>query len=287
ERINFISNDINKVSISVQNPQNYTLVGDTTVLVCSNGNVVLQLNNTQFIDTIMWTGTGLVGNHYNNQLSLNNVTGNKLYTANIGNGSCNKSLNFKVNEQIVATPQIQNIASLVFKNDNPINLSGTPTGGMFTGKGVTNGVFNPTQAGLGKASITYTITENKCSKSANIQTIVYDTTQTTCNDTILVSVDDTLVINFLITTVNPVKNTSVKVYPNPATTSINIEFEDFNQLDNYKVEFLNSVGQLIQTININNSLEVIDVSNLSKGIYFLQISNPSGNIKANKKIVIN
>jgi len=48
----------------------------------------------------------------------------------------------------------------------PISLSGTPSGGMFSGPGIVFNAFNPSLAGVGNHTITYTV--NGCSISQNI-----------------------------------------------------------------------------------------------------------------------
>jgi photosystem II stability/assembly factor-like uncharacterized protein/PKD repeat protein len=58
----------------------------------------------------------------------------------------------------VITPQV-NIPNLICSTDPPLNLSGTPAGGIFTGNGVVNGnSFDPAVAGTGSNAITYTVT---------------------------------------------------------------------------------------------------------------------------------
>lgn len=54
-------------------------------------------------------------------------------------------------------------------------LSGTPTGGTFSGNGITANSFSPTLAGVGTHSITYSYTDaNNCANTTALQTIVND-----------------------------------------------------------------------------------------------------------------
>ncbi len=54
-------------------------------------------------------------------------------------------------------------------------LSGTPTGGTFSGNGITADSFSPTLAGVGTHSITYSYTDaNNCANTTALQTIVND-----------------------------------------------------------------------------------------------------------------
>ena len=55
-------------------------------------------------------------------------------------------------------PQITLADSTLCLTASPITLTATPTGGTFSGTGVTGSTFNPTTAGIGNYSITYTYT---------------------------------------------------------------------------------------------------------------------------------
>lgn len=47
-------------------------------------------------------------------------------------------------------------------NDSTVALNGSPAGGVFSGPGVVNGVFEPSIAGLGSHTIRYTVTSGSC-----------------------------------------------------------------------------------------------------------------------------
>lgn len=65
----------------------------------------------------------------------------------------------------------------------------------------------------------------------------------------------------------------VKLYPNPASTTITIESQTINLKS---VEIFNSLGQLIQAIPNDNNQLSIDVSNLSTGTYFVKVHSDKG-----------
>ncbi|MBK8604693.1 MAG: hypothetical protein IPN87_17125 [Saprospiraceae bacterium] len=59
--------------------------------------------------------------------------------------------------------------------DPSIILSATPTGGLWSGNGVTGNSFDPSTAGPGTHTINYTFTNsNNCTASENIQIVVTD-----------------------------------------------------------------------------------------------------------------
>jgi len=74
---------------------------------------------------------------------------------------------------------------------------------------------------------------------------------------------------------------NIRIYPNPASNILYIEnTESIN-----KIEIINIQGQEISTIqNINKEIIEINISDMSKGIYFLKISSQSSNLL--KKLII-
>ncbi len=83
-----------------------------------------------------------------------------------------------VNEPVIlANPNIQpeiNSVPPLCSNGNPVNLSATVGGGLWSGNGITNptaGTFNPATAGVGTHLITYTISGN-CNAMDTISIVV-------------------------------------------------------------------------------------------------------------------
>ncbi len=77
----------------------------------------------------------------------------------------------------------------------------------------------------------------------------------------------------------------VKVYPNPANDKLTIQLDNTME-GKAMVEILDLTGKLIysSTINADFKLQTIDISKVSKGIYYLRISN--NNTTNNQKLVI-
>jgi len=67
------------------------------------------------------------------------------------------------------------IDTLCANSGDPITLVGTPSGGTFTGTGVSGNLFNPNAAGVGTHTITYSYTDgNGCSNSISVDAVVID-----------------------------------------------------------------------------------------------------------------
>lgn len=87
-----------------------------------------------------------------------------------------------------------------------------------------------------------------------------------------------------------ITNTSVdisstyKVYPNPATGKITVSLDNYR--DNHDILITSSVGQTMKKYTNVKGDKVIDVSDFSKGIYFIRIENQtSGEIGVQKLFI--
>lgn len=134
-------------------------------------------------------------------------------------------------------------------------------------------------------------TSGNCIDTSNVAIInILDTciTNVTIYDTLLTTVTDTLVINAIITGINPPNNlNTLKVFPNPASTHITIDYGNFNAMSGYTLTIINSVGQTVFTTPINQQSSYVDLSTWSgNGIYFVQIIDTQNNIFENRKIVL-
>jgi hypothetical protein len=79
----------------------------------------------------------------------------------------------------------------------------------------------------------------------------------------------------------------LNIYPNPAQNQLNISFNAENN-QSLQVRLMSSAGTLVYTENASNILgyyvNTIDLSDFSKGVYFLSLKNDNGTI--NKKVVV-
>ncbi len=74
---------------------------------------------------------------------------------------------------------------------------------------------------------------------------------------------------------------SVSIYPNPANESITVVTDGLNMT---KVEVMNIAGQVISSIDVNNTLIKVDVSSVSSGVYFVKVFSAEGT--AVKQLII-
>ena len=86
-----------------------------------------------------------------------------------------------------------------------------------------------------------------------------------------------ITINRGTTGINEVAEGEVNVYPNPATTVINIDNAEGAQVSVFDIN-----GRMISNVESASANQTIDASNLAKGMYIVRIAN--GNNVITKKV---
>jgi hypothetical protein len=75
-----------------------------------------------------------------------------------------------------------------------------------------------------------------------------------------------------------VSNQIVSIYPNPVSTMLY-----FNNIDGIKtIQIFNILGEAVERTNVSGNNTIINVSDLSKGIYFISMINSDGIISTKK-----
>ena len=152
-------------------------------------------------------------------------------------------------------------------NTPPFPLTGgSPSGGTYSGPGVSNGIFDPAAACLGTHTITYTYTDlNFCTNFAENTITVTLTTGINKSDII----------------------SGLNVYPNPSQGLITIDIKSAMG-HAYDIKILNSMSQVLKeeklSEKINQSCKVIDLSDFAPGIYYLSVTGHEG--KEVRKIIL-
>jgi hypothetical protein len=133
-----------------------------------------------------FSGNGITGNRFNpSQAGVGTHT--ITYSGIPTNGGCP----FNITRQVIVTrvdADIENIPTSICATGTPITLTGVPSGGTFSGKGMSGNRFDPTRAGIGLASVTYFGFSNGCTysitKIINVTNgigIGFNTVNATCN----------------------------------------------------------------------------------------------------------
>ncbi len=202
-------------------------------------------------DSVVLTGSGANTYSWNNGVT-NGVyfspTATQTYTV-VGTDTANCS----ASDQITITVNPLPIVTYTEANDTlcshaSITLSqGTPSGGSYSGTGVSGNVFNATVAGAGTHSIIYTYTDgNNCSNS-----------------------DTSDIVVVVCAGINKLAMGEFNLYPNPAKTNLNIVLAENAPS---KVEIHNLLGAIVYSGNFDKKKFDINIESLESGKYFITIS---------------
>jgi len=113
-------------------------------------------------------------------------------------------------------------------------------------------------------SYTYTVDANWDASNMYIVAFVGDYNDTDVNAREVHNANQLAIST--ITTVSDVKNVNFNIYPNPTTGIFNVQ-----GVEGSDIEVLNSLGQVVYTLNNANSFETIDLSDNNAGTYFVRV----------------
>ena len=145
---------------------------------------------------------------------------------------------------------------------SPTQLTGTPSGGTFSGNGVNGNEFNPAQAGEGDHVITYTYTHVNGCENSDVATITVDG---------CVGLSENIL-------------NSISISPNPASNYVNINLNEGNKIES--IYIISFEGKVVQSMTqIENTKNVsIDLSSIAMGTYLIKVVTELGEIT--KKIIV-
>lgn len=127
---------------------------------------------------------------------------------------------------------------------------GTPAGGTYSGTGVSGGNFDPSTAGVGIETITYSYSDvNGCSNTA----------------TNTINVEECLGLN-------ETEMTVISVYPNPTTGKLTLS----NISGNAAYAIVSVSGQVVLNGEVSQAVNTIDLTSLENGVYVLQLTQEQG-----------
>jgi hypothetical protein len=148
-----------------------------------------------------------------------------------------------------------------FISDTDYILTGSPTGGIFSGDGMTGNFFNPMNAGIGAHTITYEYTNGEHTNSSSQLTTVLE--------------GYILLLSNKITDVGHTESddNSFKVYPNPAKDVLTIEIHRAKETPG-TIYLINQIGEKVLKVKqgmLSNEKIEVNVSNLANGTYYVQV----------------
>jgi hypothetical protein len=151
--------------------------------------------------------------------------------------------------------------NLYCSTDPTATLTATPSGGTFTGTGVSAGQFDPNSAGVGSYILSYSYTDiNSCANA--------DTASVT--------------VQMCSMGIHRFPGYVVSIYPNPASNLITVNSADLPS--NATLEIYNNIGQKVSGVILNSTTSQVNISGLVPGIYEARIVSDK-TVKYQTKIV--
>jgi hypothetical protein len=116
---------------------------------------------------------------------------------------------------------------------------------------------------------------------------ILDTCLTTITDTNYISVTDTLIIDVITGLPTPNHLNTIKIYPNPGSDHITIDYGNYANISGYTLKITNALGATVFITSINQQSSYIDLSTWNgSGIYYVHLIDSLNNTVDIRKIVI-
>jgi gliding motility-associated-like protein len=173
-------------TVTVTNANGCSSTAQTTATVNANPTATASSNTPCVGATLNLTSGGGSGYSWSGPNSFSSTTQNPTianaaisaggsYTVTVTDAkgcSDTKNINVIIHSLPLITLSIPNNTYCL--TANPATLTGTPAGGSFSGTGITDSIFNPSQAGIGTYNLIYYYTDaNSCSNSDTISVSVH------------------------------------------------------------------------------------------------------------------
>ena len=261
------SNGSNTQNVTVTQSGNYNVtVTDNTNCTASSSNVNVTVNPTPNAtitasgpttfcqgDSVTLSAAPALDYQWSNAVNTQSqtVSTSGFYTLTVTNTSTNCTASSGVTTvNVNSVPSVTYTLTIdtICNGQGVIQLSaGSPSGGTFSGNGVSGTSFNPQNYGGTNVTITYSYTDgNGCHNIAS---------------------DDVYVD--ICTDINDLQAAAIKIYPNPTSDNL---FVNMNDASINTIEIFDMVGKVVLHIDaqsMQGTIATINVSQLAAGPYIL------------------
>jgi len=266
---NVWSNTATTNSITVTSSGNYSVTTNNGTCTSANSNTIaVDVTTTPPTPTIsaggattfcagnsvVLTSTASTGNNWSNGGTSQSITVNSsdTYTVTVGNVGCSATSNsISVTVNPLPTVSFSALGTMCVYNSPIVLTQGSPSGGTYSGAGVSAGEFNPTTAGTGTHSLTYSYTDgNGCSNSQNSSVVV----------------DGCLGLD-------EESGKVLSIFPNPSNGLFTMKSEGYLVTS---ISVYNQLGQVVYNLDSEQSENVIDLLNFESGVYTIRVNHEAG-----------
>jgi hypothetical protein len=191
-----------------------------------------------------------------------------MYFVTVTNGTCSANDTVNVTINMIPSVSITPFGTPVCDNDVAFTLSnGSPAGGVYSGTGVSAGMFDPSVSGSGMFLITYTVTDG--------------TTMCSASDTTSIMVD-------LCSGIASNGSQEIIVYPNPASNMIFITTDNAG-FEYIAISIVDIQGKEVYSERDDNISTAynkqINIEKFAKGVYYIKMD--TGKNRKIEKLIVN
>ena len=275
---------INGACNASSQPTNITVNPLPTAIITHQGKIPFCQGSS--VNLIASGGISYLWNNGSTATSITAYNAGAYYVDVFNSFGCKSNAWLDISVYPIPTVTINKINSFTLKNENPYQLIGNPSGGNFSGEGVSGSLFYPSISSLGKKTITYNYTSPQgCVGSNSTSTIVVDSIGNVCSIYDTVSI---LKIKIQLTTgIKANETTSLTVYPNPTSDLLIISTDDVQALTNYKYQIIDMSGKEVYNALVTSNETQISLKSISSnGTYILHIIDGNGKSISENKIIV-
>lgn len=236
------------INITQPSPISLSLTA-SSASVCAGNSATLTANGSGGTGSLTYSWTGSSAS----STAVVSPTATMVYTLNASDAnSCAKSGTIAVAVNAIPTVSLSAVANTVCVSNGTMALSGTPSGGVYSGTNVSGAAFTTSVSGTFTPLYTYTDPGTGCSNTATTTIVVNACTGVAVTD--------------------PAEAMPVSVYPNPGTGNFSISL--------YEPAFVSVTdlfGKIILSAKqLDAGSHPIDLSHEAEGMYVIRVQAKSG-----------
>lgn len=208
-------------------------------------------------NTVNINASGAVSYTWNTSSNNTTITVSPSVTTNYtvtgtGSNGCTGTKTITINVNPKPTVVLTAASNTACVNGGVITLTGTPSGGVYSGANVSGNTLNPTATGTFTPIYSYTNSATGCSNTAS---------------TSIVAVICTEIVQ------QSAKSSELRVYPNPNTGSFVIET---NNSIVKTIEIVDLTGRIIISEKTDSDMIKMNITDLANGVYHVRIKSDNG-----------
>jgi hypothetical protein len=257
---NLVVSPTSNTSYTVTGTATTGCVKSATATIVVGSAPVITVNSSTICagSTAILSASGVNSYTWNTSANTSAITANPssttVYTVSGSLAGCTTGASQTATVTVNALPVVSLAPiSQLCVNSSAVMLMGSPSSGTYTGTGVSGSTFDPTVSGAGTFTVTYYYTDiNNCSSS----------------------VSQPASVSLCTGIAEAFNESSISIYPNPAKDVVFVNLNTLS-LDNTTIELYDTIGKLVVSQKVVDTISTLSLADLVKGIYSIRIITDS------------